>query len=60
MRVTNRRVSLLDARGLDVRFGLSDDDGNVGNESTMQFLRNYMQEYAAFVQRVLTVLPREA
>jgi len=40
--------------------GLIDDDGNVGNESTMQFLRNYMQEYAAFVQRVLTVLPREA
>ena len=40
--------------------GLIDDDGNVGNESTEQFLRNYMQEYAAFVQRVLTVLPREA
>ncbi len=29
-------------------------------ESTREFLRNYMSEYALFVQRVLTVLPREA
>jgi chromate reductase len=38
---------------------LIDDEGNVGNERTAEFLRNYMREYAAFVQRVLTVLPRE-
>ena len=39
--------------------GLIDDDGNVGNDGTADFLRKYMQEYAAFVERVLTVLPRE-
>jgi len=37
---------------------LIDGDGNVGNEKTAEFLRNYMTEYAAFVRRVLTVLPR--
>ena len=39
--------------------GLIDDDGNVGNDGTADFLRKYLQEYAIFVQRVLTVLPRE-
>ena len=34
------------------------DDGNVANEKTAEFLRNYMKEYSAFVRRVLTVLPR--
>ena len=38
---------------------LIDDDGNVSNPGTADFLRKYMQEYAAFVQRVLAVLPRE-
>jgi len=38
---------------------LVDDQGHVANDSTAGFLRNYMQEYATFVQRVLTVLPRE-
>lgn len=38
--------------------GLIDDEGNVTNEGTEKFLRNYMQEYATFVQRVLTVMPR--
>ena len=38
---------------------LIDDDGNVSNAGTADFLRKYMQEYAAFVERVLTVLPRE-
>ena len=38
--------------------GLVDDAGNVTREDTAEFLRNYMKEYAAFVQRVLTVLPR--
>lgn len=37
---------------------LIDDVGNVANEDTAEFLRKYMQEYSAFVQRVLTVLPR--
>ena len=37
-----------------------DDDGNVSIPDTEKFLRTYMQEYAAFVKRVLTVLPREA
>ena len=37
---------------------LIDDDGNVGNDKTAEFLGKYMQEYALFVQRVLTVLPR--
>ena len=36
-----------------------DDDGNVALPETEKFLRNYMEEYAAFVQRVLAVLPRE-
>ena len=29
------------------------DDGEVRNESTAEFLRHYMEEYAAFVERVL-------
>jgi chromate reductase len=39
---------------------LIDDDGNISNPGTADFLRKYMQEYALFVQRVLTVLPRES
>ena len=31
------------------------DDGEVTDESTAQFLRHYMEEYSAFVQRVLSV-----
>ncbi|RPF28348.1 NADPH-dependent FMN reductase [Georgenia muralis] len=31
------------------------DDGEVTDESTAQFLRHYMEEYSAFVQRVLAV-----
>lgn len=38
---------------------LIDDQGNVSVEATRDFLRTYMNEYALFVQRVLTVLPRE-
>lgn len=40
--------------------GLIDDEGKVTNERTEAFLRKYMEEYAAFVERVLTVLPRNA
>ncbi|WP_447925326.1 NADPH-dependent FMN reductase [Georgenia muralis] len=31
------------------------DDGEVSDDSTAQFLRHYMEEYSAFVQRVLAV-----
>jgi chromate reductase len=39
--------------------GLVDAEGKVGNESTETFLRNYMSEFHAFIERVLTVVPRE-
>jgi chromate reductase len=38
--------------------GLITDDGHVTDASTEQFLRDYMEEFGAFVTRVLTVLPR--
>jgi chromate reductase len=38
--------------------GLITDDGQVTDDSTAEFLRNYMTELHAFVVRVLTVLPR--
>jgi len=38
--------------------GLITDDGQVSDESTAAFLRNYMNELHAFIVRVLTVLPR--
>lgn len=40
--------------------GLITDEGEVTNEDTAKFLRNYMNEYHAFVVRVLTVLPRKS
>jgi len=40
--------------------GLITPDGQVTNESTAAFLRNYMGELHAFIVRVLTVLPKEA
>jgi len=39
--------------------GLVTDEGDVTNESTAEFLRNYMAEFLVFTRRVLTVLPRE-
>lgn len=39
--------------------GLIGPDGEVTQESTAEFLRNYMSELSAFVARVLTVLPRQ-
>ncbi|MEX2178156.1 MAG: NADPH-dependent FMN reductase [Gemmatimonadaceae bacterium] len=38
--------------------GLVDDQGNVTNESTEKFLREFMQEFCNFITRVYTVLPR--
>ena len=39
--------------------GLITDEGEVTVESTEGFLRNYMAEFHTFIERVLTVLPRE-
>ena len=38
--------------------GLIAEDGTVANPSTEQFLRNYMEEFQGFIQRVYTALPR--
>ena len=38
--------------------GLITDDGRVTNESIEQFLRQYIEEFAGFIARVYTVLPR--
>ena len=40
--------------------GLITADGEVTDESTKQFLQNYMTELHAFIVRVLTVMPRNA
>jgi len=38
--------------------GLITEEGEVTDENTAEFLRNYMAELHAFIVRVLTVLPR--
>jgi chromate reductase len=38
--------------------GLITDQGEVTNESTAEFLRNYMAEFHQFIVRVYTALPR--
>ena len=38
--------------------GLITQDGEVTNDTTEEFLRNYMTEFHAFIMRVYTVLPR--
>jgi chromate reductase len=40
--------------------GLITDDGEVTNEGTEDFLRNFMLEFEQFMARVLTVLPRSS
>ena len=40
--------------------GLIAEDGQVSDDATAEFLRNYLSEFHAFVVRVLTVLPRDA
>ena len=37
---------------------LLDDDDNVANESSKQFLSDWMRTYDDFVRRVLTVIPK--
>lgn len=40
--------------------GLIGEDGDVTDDSTAKFLRNYMTEFLGFIERVYTVLPRTA
>ena len=40
--------------------GLITDDGEVTNESTAEFLRNFMADFHAFIARVRSVLPKDA
>lgn len=44
---------------LQMKPGLVTADGEVTDASTEEFLRHYMHELARFIERVLTVLPRE-
>ncbi len=44
---------------IQMKPGLVSDEGEVTDASTEEFLRNYMHELARFIERVLTVLPRE-
>ncbi|MDQ2679166.1 MAG: NAD(P)H-dependent oxidoreductase [Actinomycetota bacterium] len=39
--------------------GLVADDGEVTDASTSEFLQNFMDEFAVFIERVLTVLPQQ-
>jgi len=39
--------------------GLINDKGEITDESTATFLHKYMQDFHAFIVRVMTVLPRE-
>jgi chromate reductase len=38
--------------------GLISDDGEVTDATTEQFLRDFMESFCFFIERVLTVLPR--
>jgi chromate reductase, NAD(P)H dehydrogenase (quinone) len=40
--------------------GLITDEGEVTNESTAGFLKNYMAEFHQFIERVYTALPPDA
>ena len=40
--------------------GLITDDGQVTNEKTEEFLRNYISQFHAFIMRVYTAIPRPA
>jgi chromate reductase len=39
---------------------LISDDGKVSSDSTEEFLRNYMNEFNNFIERVFTVFPRSS
>ncbi len=40
--------------------GLVSDEGEVTNDSTAEFLRQFMQEFHLFIARVRSVLPKDA
>ena len=40
--------------------GLISDDGEVTNDETAEFLRNYMADFHIFIARVRSVLPKDA
>lgn len=40
--------------------GLITDDGEVTNDGTAEFLRNFMEEFRIFIARVRSVLPKDA
>ena len=40
--------------------GLISEDGEVADDSTREFLQNYMAEFYGFITRVYTVLPRNS
>jgi chromate reductase len=40
--------------------GLITDEGEVTDESTREFLRNYMAQFSAFIARVYTAIPKNA
>ena len=40
--------------------GLITDDGEVTNDGTADFLRNYMSKFHIFIARVLSALPKDA
>ena len=44
---------------IQLRPGLITDDGEVTDETTTEFLRNFMEEFGAFVTRVYIALPRQ-
>ena len=44
---------------IEFKPGMITDDGEVTIDATEAFLRNYMAEFHTFIERVLTVLPRE-
>ena len=39
--------------------GLISDEGEVSNQSTERFLKDWIEEFAAFIERVYRALPRE-
>lgn len=43
---------------IQFRPGLFTDDGEVTDPTTTQFLSDFMQEFAVYIERVLTVIPR--
>ena len=45
---------------IQLKPGLIAADGEVTDEATLEFLRNYMTELHGFIARVMTVLPRNA